>query len=296
VWHLLPEVNAYEVVALRHTTNWSDTLSSICCSNVIGSASALDLSSSHSQGYVRPESDVYQKPEPEDGEITWPSVCPYIDRVPWLKPPPIMAADKRGAWTRFCITSCLDVKEGHPLHGRDVMQQRGKTFKGMVRPYYDRENKRQLYFTSSPLTDMPAGLASEPAFGFPVPFYNFVSLDIPNRAPKTIRRSMWMYDQADPKPVDVGKEAPVPAATQLRAYPHAPTDPYQEDDYDDDEYEDYPRYRVPRPGPPPPADVGMEPPLSVPHFDQDILSVITAYQQHLLAPPSPQAPASPSPG
>ena len=299
VWHLLPDINAYEVVALRHATSWSETLPSLSCSNVIASADALDLSSSHSQGYVRPESDVYQKPEPEDGDITWPLVCLYKDRDPWLKPPPIMVPDKKGAWSRFCITS-MDVK-GHPLHGRDIMQERGKAFKGtgLVGPYYDRQNRRQLYFTSSPLRDMPAGLVSDPSFGFPVPFYNFFSLDVPNRPPKTTRPSTWMYAKADPKPADIGKEAPVPAATQLRVYPRVPTDPYQEEDYDDDDDEDYPRYRVQPPGPPPPsppASDNMERLPSVPGFDLDILSVIIAYQRHLHASPSPQAPTSPSLG
>ena len=238
--------------------------------------------------YIRPESDVYQKPEPKDGDITWPLVCPYKDRDPWLKPPPIMAAGRKGTWSRFCITS-LDVEEDHPLHGRDVMQERGRTFtRGeLFGPYYDRQNKRQLYFTSSPLSDMPAGLISDPAFGFPVPFYNFVSLHIHNRPPRIICRSTWAYAEADPKPADVGKEAPVPAATQLGAYPRVPNDPYQEEDYDDDEYEDCHRYRVPISGPPPPSPPtsdNMEPLLSVPDFNRDILSVLTAYRQHLPSP------------
>ena len=299
VWHLLPDVNAYEAVALRHATPWSEQLPSLCYSNVIASASALDLSSSHSQGYVRPESDVYQKPEPEDGDITWPSVCLYIDRVPWLKPPPIMVADKKGAWSRFYVTS-MDVK-GHPLHGRDIMQERGKSFKGngLVGPYYDRQNKRQLYFNSSPLGDMPGGLVSDSCFGLPVPFYKFYSLDVPNGLPTTTRPSTWMYAKADPKPTDVGKEAPVPAATQLRVYPCVPTDPYQDENYDDDDDGDYPRYHVQPPGPPPPsppASDNMERLPSVPDFDPDILSVITAYQWHLHASLASQAPASPSLG
>src|ERR1700738_1982111 len=95
VWHLLPAVNAYENVALRHSTSWSKMPLLPCCSNVIVLANALNLFSSYSQRYIHLEFDVYWPPEPEDGDITWPSICLYKDRVPWLKPPPIIAAKRR---------------------------------------------------------------------------------------------------------------------------------------------------------------------------------------------------------
>jgi hypothetical protein len=295
VWHLLPNINAYEAVAMRHPTPWSKSPPTFRCLNVIATAEALDLSSSQSQGYVRPVSDVYQQPDPEDGDNTWPSSCLFKDRIPWIKPPPIMEASKKGAWSRFCIES-LDVDEGHPLHGRDVMQERGKSFRGdlgQTRPYYDRENKRQLYFTSPP--PIPAGLVCGPAFGYPVPFYHFVSLVPPNQPPKTCRRSKWMYTKADPSPAEIGREAPVPTATQLEPYPRAPTDPYQEEDHDDDDDEDYPWHCSPRPGPPPPsppASENMEPLHSIPDFDRDILSALVSFQQPCLhASPLPQVPA-----
>ena len=298
VWHLLPAINAYENVALRHSTSWSKTPPLPRCSNVIVSADVLDLSSSYSQGYIHPESDIYRPPEPEDGDITWPSVCLYKDRIPWLKPPPIIVAKKEGAWSQFCITS-LDVEEGHSLHDHEVMQERGKTFKGEgLSKYYDRANKCQLYFNLLPC--MLAGLISASAFGLPVPFHHFVSLDIHGRLPKTVCRSTWMYATADPKPADVGRNPPTPAATDLEAYSRVPpTDSYLAEDFNDNDDDDdyYGRYHIPQPAPPPPsppASDNMEPLDSIPDFDQDILSVLISYQQYLHALLSSPAPAAPA--
>jgi hypothetical protein len=173
IWHLRGDVNAYDAVARRQTITWlSDPPLPSNGPNIRASSEALARSSSHSHGYSRP----LEKQLPithEDGDIVWLSSLPFPNRIPWIKPPSIIAADKAGSWSRFSITS-LDVGEDHPLYGHDVMQERGHKFTGefnLIGPYYDRQNKRQLYFDSLPIVK---GLVSDVAFGRPVPFYNFV--------------------------------------------------------------------------------------------------------------------------
>jgi hypothetical protein len=43
--------------------------------------------------------------------------------------PPIARASDNDHWSRFSIVS-LDMKEDHPRHGRDVMQDRGSNYRG----------------------------------------------------------------------------------------------------------------------------------------------------------------------
>jgi hypothetical protein len=89
-----------------------------------------------------------------------------------------------------------------PLYGREVMQERGRHFNGdsdLIRPYYDRQNKRQLYFTSLPTVP---GVVSDPqVFGRPVPFYHFVGPNgVESVHPKNITCSEWMYYSQEPLP------------------------------------------------------------------------------------------------
>jgi hypothetical protein len=143
-----------------------------------------------------------------------------------------------GPWTRFAVAT-LEAK-GHPLDGRDVMQQRSKKFKkdDFVGPYYDRKNKRQLYFESLPRV---SGLVSAGMFGRPVPFYHFIDTTCGKFDPKTVIRSEWMYYSAEPESSDIGKEPPLPIANELPVYRPIPTasDSYMDDDDDDDD--DFPR-------------------------------------------------------
>jgi hypothetical protein len=129
----------------------------------------------------------------------------------------------------------------HALNDRDVMRQRGKNFKGdgtLIGPYYDCKNKRQLYFNS--LEKVP-GLISDKVFGRPVPFYHFIDANRSSKSgPKTVIRSEWMYNSAEPTPSDIGKEPPLPLAVELAIYkpPIPPLDPYKEDDENEDEDDD----------------------------------------------------------
>jgi hypothetical protein len=191
IWHLLDQVNTYEVVALRNSTSFVKEPPVLSCGpNIKVLPNALARSSSHVHGYFRPMDKQFQ-PEPEDGDIVWPCALPFPDRNPWIKPPPIIAAPAAGSWSRFSIRT-WDVDESHTLYGREVMQERGNKYTGdfdSIGPYYDRQNKHQLYFTLCPHVK---GLISDKAFGRPVPFYEFVG---PNRArgiPSTVRRSEWM--------------------------------------------------------------------------------------------------------
>jgi hypothetical protein len=238
IWHLRDDVNAYEAVAVRNHTSWSTELPTPCGRNIIASAEQLARSSSHYHGYSRRQIDILPQSEPEDEDIVWPSTIVFPDRIPWLRPPSIAKADGKGSWSRFSVET-LEVA-GHALNDRDVMQQRSKNFKGdgtLVGPYYDRKNKRQLYFNSLP--KMP-GLVSDRAFGCPVPFYHFVDASCGKSGPKTVVRSEWMYYRPEPTSSDIGKEPPLPLAAELAVYepPIPPSDPYKEHDENEDGDED----------------------------------------------------------
>jgi hypothetical protein len=234
VWHLRHDINAYEVVAMRNNTFWSTdpappppphSLS------ITSSLKALECSSSHFHGYSRSALEIYQQPEPKDGDIIWPSTICFPDHIPWIRPPPIIAAEKPGPWSRFSVVS-LDLDNGNPFSGRDVMQQRSAKFTGdgnLLGPYYDRQNKRQLYFDCLP--PVP-GLVSDTVFGCPVPFYHFVG---PNSLPLNIHHSEWMYYSKEPLRSDIGKEPPQPTAADLTAFGSTAVarNPYEEG-YEDD--------------------------------------------------------------
>jgi len=238
IWHLRDDVNAYETVAVRNHSPWSTEHPTPCGRNITASAEQLACSSSHYHGYSRRQIHIFQQPEPADEDIVWPSAVVFPDRIPWLRPPPIAVTNQKGPWLRFSVET-LEVAT-HALNGRDVMQQRGKNFKGdgtLYGPFYDRKNKRQLYFES--LSKVP-GLVSDKAFGRPVPFYHFVDASRGKTGPKTIARSEWMYYSAEPTPSDIGKEPPLPLAAELAIYepPIPPSDPYKKDDENEDE-DDY---------------------------------------------------------
>jgi hypothetical protein len=234
IWHLRDDMNAYEDLAIHHQIPWStEHQEPPCGHNVISAPELLTCSSSYFHGYSRPTNHIFQQPEPEDEDIVWPSTIIFLDCIPWLKPPPITTVNDMGPWSCFAVVT-LEV-EGHPLDGRDVMQQRGKNFKGdkFDCPCFDRKNKHQLYFTSLPKV---SGLVSDRVFGCPVLFYHFVDA---SHSPKTVGRSKWMYYSAKPACSDIGKEPPLPVATELAVYgPTTLLNPYMDNEDEDDE-DDY---------------------------------------------------------
>jgi hypothetical protein len=270
IWHLRPDVNAYEAVALRNPTLLlSEPPVPSQGPNVKALPDALARSSSHSNGYSRLVDQQYN-PEPDDGDILWPSIIVFTDRIPWIRPPPIVGADNAGSWSRFAATT-LDVQE---LYGREVMQQRGQKYKGDgTYPYYDRQNKRQLYFDGMPKVE---GLVSDPSFGRLVPFYHFVGLN----GTKHVRRSKWMYYDMHPKCADIGREASSPAATDLELYAQPPGHSYDDDDDDDDAGFPAipPRNPIIMP-PSPPVSETMVLPDMMEDIEPDFLSIVASHHQ-----------------
>jgi hypothetical protein len=289
VWHLSSDVNAYEAIACRNATPW---LTNPCLlatgPNITSSPEALARSSSHVHGYIRPNSELFQQPEPDDGDIIWPSTVLFPNCIPWVKPPPIIAAARAGGWSRFSTVS-LDVSKNHPLHGREVMQQRGRHYTGdgdVVGPFYDRQHKRKLYFSSLPRVP---GLVSDTAYGRPVPFYHFVGPA--SNDPKALPQSRWMYYSEAPRFPEIGNEAPLPNANDLDVYTPAPvvSNPYDDlsddDDYDDVGFSHFPAARSVVMPLSPPRSEDMEPLGEPPSQDieTDITSIIVSHSQ----PPAP---------
>jgi hypothetical protein len=282
VWHLRSDVNAYETVACRHNTPWlTEPHPVVSGPNVTSAPDALRRSSSHFQGFSRPSSELFQQPEPEDGDIIWPSIVLFPNRIPWVKPPPIVVAAKKRGWSRFSAVT-LDVEEDHPLSGREVMQERGRNYIGHDAargPYFDRENKRKLYFSSLSLV---TGLVSDAAYGRPVPFYHFVGPASSKGTPKTVPRSLWMYASEAPKSSEIGNEAPLPDADSLEVYPPTTTvsDPYNDLEDDDDE-DGFPNLAAAPPvtmPPSPPRSENMEPLHEDQNIEEDVTPIVVSYR------------------
>jgi hypothetical protein len=162
------------------------------------------------------------------------------------------------------------------------MQQRGQKYTGDGSyPYYDRQNKRQLYFDGLLKVE---GLVSDPSFGRPVPFYNFVGLN----STKPVRRSEWMYYEMHPQRADIRREAPLPAATDLELYVRPPGNPYDDDDEDEDEDIGFPviapQQFVAMP-PSPPGSETIGPPDTIEDIEPEFLSMVASRRQ-----PSPALP------
>jgi len=249
------------------------------------SPDTLACSSSHFNGYSRPIEKQFQS-EPDECDIVWPSVILFLDCIPWIKPPLIVAANTMGSWSQFATTT-LDVPESHPLYGHKVMQQCSQKYTGDgSRPYYDRlgQNKRQLYFDGLPKAE---GLVSDPSFGCPVPFCIFVGLN----STKTVPRSEWMYYAMNPQCADIGKEAPLPAATDLELYIQPPGNPYDEDEDEDDD--DDVGFHVIDPQqfvsmlPSPPGSKTIDPPDTIEDIELEFLPIVISHLQ-----PSPILPDS----
>jgi hypothetical protein len=198
-WHLRPEVNAYEHIAIRNGTRWADESNLPPCGiSVRGNPAQLARSASHEHGYVRPISDRYIPPEPDVGSIDWPCEVVYPSHVPWHRPPPVRRAWD-GRWLRFAEEELESTDDG------TVMRDRGFNFKGrdLCGPYFDREHGRQLYFLEEP--SIPEGVVDVNTYGQPVPYYRFAEMASQGQpAPiRFVERSRWMYLQEKPAKTEV---------------------------------------------------------------------------------------------
>lgn len=123
------------------------------------------------------------------------------DRVPWIRPPPVMkypAAGKTSHW----IEGVVDGKDGM----KEVAKSKSLQTLTWV---FDRNLKRKLYFSDS--LQPPNGTASDvQVFGLPLPPLLFL-----NKSGRQVARSTWVYYHEKPLPKDIGCPAPIPPSSRL---------------------------------------------------------------------------------
>ncbi|KAJ6491301.1 hypothetical protein C8R47DRAFT_1070862 [Mycena vitilis] len=123
-------------------------------------------------------------------------------RSSWIVPPPIQKAPDKGKWVKF------ELDEVHQL---PAFVRRGANAEvESSNLWYDRENKRRLYFGHFV---PPEGVLDEDRFGAPVPRYPFFAEDGNRWAPQP--PSNWMYTTPDSPRYNVGKRAVAPAPARL---------------------------------------------------------------------------------
>ncbi|KAJ6454074.1 hypothetical protein C8R47DRAFT_1083197 [Mycena vitilis] len=157
-------------------------------------ASLLPLATPASSS-SRTKSDRYQA-----RPLEYKSVDPQ--RESWIVPPPIQKAQDKGKWTKF------ELDEVHQL---PAFVRRGANVEvESSNLWYDRENKRRLYFGHFV---PPAGVLDDDRFGAPVPRYPFFAEDGNKWAPQLA--SYWMYATQESPRHNVGKRAVAPAPSRL---------------------------------------------------------------------------------
>ncbi|TFK69146.1 hypothetical protein BDN72DRAFT_897535 [Pluteus cervinus] len=148
--------------------------------------------------------------DPRTGTIAWPLT--HAGSLTWIKPPPIPAGDRNlKKWTIYCLEE---------IGGQPCMQERSKS-NSKVPPWYDRENRRILYFRD----ELPPVRGLRHCFGVdeygrPAPFYNYVGKSTGRHdwVPVAQTRTQWIYrkqfssgtplpEQKAPRPKD-----PIPTA------------------------------------------------------------------------------------
>ncbi|KAJ7735282.1 hypothetical protein DFH07DRAFT_967283 [Mycena maculata] len=100
----------------------------------------------------------------------------------WIRPPPIHPRRvDAGAWTHW---------EAEEHNGRLVFLYRGKGYQIESNgPWYDRENKRKLYFGDY---ELPVGVLNVWDFGAPAPTLDFIVVD--GNTDRAKKPSYWMYE------------------------------------------------------------------------------------------------------
>ncbi|KAJ6570593.1 hypothetical protein DFH09DRAFT_1313193 [Mycena vulgaris] len=87
---------------------------------------------------------------------------------------------------------------------------RGKNREAEGDVWYDRGNKRCLFIGDFVI---PEGIIDPNHFGVPVPRFSFIYNDGRDGLPKRV--SSWMYRTMEPRPLDSGREALTPEASEL---------------------------------------------------------------------------------
>ncbi|KAJ7455396.1 hypothetical protein B0H11DRAFT_2244665 [Mycena galericulata] len=125
------------------------------------------------------------------------------DRVNWVVPPPVhKARDDKKKWTKW---------ELDDYEGVTAFVYRGKAKEiEAANEWYDRENKRRLFFGH---LELDPGVLDAEVFGAPAPQFPFIT-DEGNRGVPA-RPSYWMYPREMPSRSDVDREAQRPEPLRL---------------------------------------------------------------------------------
>ena len=187
---------------------------------------------------VEPEEpqEINYEPSPLD------TVTISPDRVPWIRPPPVIRAEpsrpgapphERKRWVKYLERP----------NAEGTLQEVGTkhNFDYYTYSMYDREKRWHIHFLRRP--KLPEGCVSNPeVFGQPCPAGTYL-----NFGGKRRQRPRWIYHSKEPKAMDVGKKAPTPKPEDLpllgRPPPSAPDD---DDDSDGDQYPEYRGYVPPK--------------------------------------------------
>ncbi|KAJ7434246.1 hypothetical protein B0H11DRAFT_2258545 [Mycena galericulata] len=125
------------------------------------------------------------------------------DRANWVVPPPVhKARDDKKKWTKW---------ELDEYEGMTAFVYRGKAREiEAANEWYDRENKRRLFFGH---LELDPGVLDVEVFGAPAPQFPFIT-DEGNRGVPA-RPSYWMYPREVPSRSDAGREAQRPDPLRL---------------------------------------------------------------------------------
>ncbi|KAJ6533914.1 hypothetical protein DFH09DRAFT_1325567 [Mycena vulgaris] len=126
----------------------------------------------------------------------------HPDHVDWIVPPKVHPSpSKKGKWEKWELDFWAAVQSW-------VSRGQRKDVDGDE--WYDWENKRRLFLGDFVI---PEGVTDPDRFGVPVPRFPFIYDDGRDSIPK--RASSWMYKTMEPRPIDSGREAPVPEPSHL---------------------------------------------------------------------------------
>ncbi|KAJ7442228.1 hypothetical protein B0H11DRAFT_2251670 [Mycena galericulata] len=195
-------------------------------------------------------------------------------RVSWVVPPSI-SLPGQGKWEKYVLSSYMGT-QAWVRHGKNRQPNTTNT-------WFDRENRRQLYFGNYPI---PPGVLNASTFGAPVPRFVFLhpmeadglwNAGSNKNGNRAVKASHWMYPSQQPKSGDSNRRPTTPNPLQLPLKGLAGAgrlittynDDWDEDDVAGDDDHDV---DVTKPGVVPSNVVVLEgyPPMSAPRFHDEV--------------------------
>ncbi|KAJ7430025.1 hypothetical protein B0H11DRAFT_2264468 [Mycena galericulata] len=133
-------------------------------------------------------------------------------RVSWVVPPSI-SPPGQGKWEKYVLSSYMGT-QAWVRHGKNRQPSTTNT-------WFDRENRRQLYFGNYPI---PPGVLNSSTFGAPVPRFVFLhpmeadglwNAGSNKNGNRAVKASHWMYPSQQPKSGDSDRRPTTPNPLQL---------------------------------------------------------------------------------